>query len=89
MLADYLNLRSAPFLVYPCGLFLSRLLSLGGGYPGPGVVPGPAADPAGDQVLVQPRYFSYFLPVFLLVTAAGSPGWLPPSLRTAGNRRPC
>jgi len=73
MLADYLNLRSAPFLVYPvAAFFFLGLLSLGRR----AILVlvwflAPLPILLATRYWVQPRYFSYFLPVFLLVTAAG------------------
>jgi hypothetical protein len=73
MLAEYLNLRSVPFLVYPLlavfflGLLASRrrallvLLWF--------LVPLPIL--LLTKYWLQPRYLSYFLPVFLVVTARG------------------
>jgi mannosyltransferase len=73
MLAEYLNLRSAPFLVYPVlavfflGLLSSRrhttlvLLWF--------LVPLPIL--LLMKYWLQPRYLSYFLPAFVVVTARG------------------
>jgi hypothetical protein len=73
MLADYLNLRSVPFLVYlELAIFILGLLSVGRRAAMVllwFLVPLPIV--LATKYWVQPRYFSYFLPMFVIVTAAG------------------
>ena len=83
MLAEYLNLRSVPFLVYPAlaifflGLLSARrhvvLILLWFLVPLPILLV--------MKYWLQPRYLSYFLPLFVVVTARGIT-WLSAALAT-------
>ncbi len=77
MLAEYLNFRSIPFLVYPMlAIFFLGLLSERRRLPlilAWFLVPLPIL--LLTKYWLQPRYLSYFLPVFLVVTAKGV-AWL-------------